>query len=197
MTVSADKRAAELDRVHAMLVNAAWTGEVCPSNQVIADRMGWAGVASASRAVNHLERAGRIRVERTRVWRIVTIPGTNKRTGWNGMGRNPDPAVAARDEARRSLAKLQGPAEYRQRLASGMTVIKLAIRPGFTGGPARTCQWIEGDPSPGDDCKCGAPSAPGHSWCPDHLVRSVDPEARARVDRQLGIARETARGRAA
>lgn len=47
-----------------------------------------------------------------------------------------------------------------------------AIRPGFAAAPAKTCQWIEGNPTPDDSCKCLAPSAPGVSYCPEHARRA-------------------------
>lgn len=47
-----------------------------------------------------------------------------------------------------------------------------AIRPGFTAAPAKTCQWIAGQPTPDDSCKCLASSAPGVSYCPDHAARA-------------------------
>lgn len=33
------------------------------------------------------------------------------------------------------------------------------------------CQWIEGEPSADDACKCGRPALVGRSWCPDHFAR--------------------------
>jgi len=33
------------------------------------------------------------------------------------------------------------------------------------------CQWIAGEPSADDACKCGAPAVAGWSWCPEHLAR--------------------------
>ncbi|WP_042700765.1 hypothetical protein [Azospirillum sp. B506] len=47
-----------------------------------------------------------------------------------------------------------------------------AIRPGFIAAPAKTCQWIEGLPTPDDSCKCLAPSVPGLSYCPTHAQRA-------------------------
>ncbi|RJF80930.1 hypothetical protein D3877_11890 [Azospirillum cavernae] len=43
----------------------------------------------------------------------------------------------------------------------------------------RVCQWIEGEPTPDDSCKCGAPSAPGHAYCGPHLRRAyrIPPDA--------------------
>jgi len=195
MIVSADARQGELDRVLAIVSAAADAGEVCPTNPVLAARMGWASVASASRAVADLERAGLVRVERTRVWRIVTIVATGRSTAWNGMGRNPDPEAEARDAARRRkvaiTADAQARAEQFSRRAAGLPVYRLAIRPGFSGGPAHKCQWIEGDPARDNSCKCLAPSAPGHSWCAAHLARIHDAPTQARLDRRLGIADAT------
>jgi hypothetical protein len=46
--------------------------------------------------------------------------------------------------------------------------------PGFR---FRTCQFIEGDPSPDESCKCGATVVPGTAYCPDHLERTRTREA--------------------
>ena len=35
------------------------------------------------------------------------------------------------------------------------------------------CQWIEGEPSPDDGCKCGASTVPGHPYCGIHRQRAV------------------------
>jgi hypothetical protein len=37
-------------------------------------------------------------------------------------------------------------------------------------GPARECQWIEGDGKPWH--MCGAQSQEGYSWCPEHKARA-------------------------
>lgn len=52
------------------------------------------------------------------------------------------------------------------------TLRRKMIRSGFAAAPAKACQWIEGDPTPDDSCKCLAPSAPGVSYCPDHAARA-------------------------
>ncbi len=39
--------------------------------------------------------------------------------------------------------------------------------------PPRTCQWIEGERSRDDRCKCLAPTVPGMSYCPPHLARTI------------------------
>ena len=47
-----------------------------------------------------------------------------------------------------------------------------------------TCQWIAGEPTPFDDCKCGAPTEKGGPWCPDHkkLVYEPTPPGEVRND---------------
>ena len=37
----------------------------------------------------------------------------------------------------------------------------------------RTCQWIKGQPSANDACKCGAPVEEGRPYCLPHLERSI------------------------
>lgn len=42
-------------------------------------------------------------------------------------------------------------------------------------GPAltlRTCQWIDGEPSADDSCKCGDPVVDGKSYCKPHFARA-------------------------
>ncbi|WP_169054909.1 GcrA family cell cycle regulator [Azospirillum sp. TSA2s] len=52
------------------------------------------------------------------------------------------------------------------------TLRRKMIRSDFAVAPAKSCQWIEGNPTPDDSCKCLAPSAPGVSYCPDHAARA-------------------------
>lgn len=180
MKVCAAVRADELDRVFALLASAARANKVCPTNAVIAERMGHRGATSATRAIDELAASGRIRVEVSRVWRIVTITATGKRTAWNGIGAAPAGfGEGAKSVRHRILATAQARSNQSARCRAGLPVTQFAIRPGFTGGPARTCQWIAGDPGPTDDCKCGAPSARGVSWCAEHLSRVRESEPRA------------------
>lgn len=37
---------------------------------------------------------------------------------------------------------------------------------------ARACQWIDGEPSADDACKCGEPTMPGVSYCAPHFKRA-------------------------
>ncbi len=39
-------------------------------------------------------------------------------------------------------------------------------------GRTRACQWIEGQPSIDDACKCGARAEPGYPYCEPHLRRA-------------------------
>ena len=45
-------------------------------------------------------------------------------------------------------------------------------RPSIVVGPARTCQWIEGDPRSGNWTMCGKPSIEGYSYCAEHARRA-------------------------
>lgn len=47
-----------------------------------------------------------------------------------------------------------------------------ADRPMMAVAPAKTCQWIEGDPKNGDYEMCGKPSVEGRSYCAPHLRRA-------------------------
>lgn len=47
----------------------------------------------------------------------------------------------------------------------------------------RTCQWIEGEPTHNDACKCGAPSFAG-AYCQAHYLRSFTPRP-PRADRRI------------
>jgi len=39
----------------------------------------------------------------------------------------------------------------------------------------KTCQWISGDPTPFDECKCGAPTEKGGAWCAAHHAQVYVP----------------------
>ncbi len=46
-----------------------------------------------------------------------------------------------------------------------------------------TCQYIGGDPTPDDSCKCGAPTRDGGAWCDTHRAMVYvppDPDQEAR-----------------
>src|SRR3546814_6679113 len=50
-----------------------------------------------------------------------------------------------------------------------------------------TCQFIEGEPSTDDACKCGAPATNG-VYCADHLERCAIPRRRDKPARKIGRA---------
>ena len=41
------------------------------------------------------------------------------------------------------------------------------------------CQWIEGEPTGDDACKCGGRAVEGTAWCADHLARIWRPRETA------------------
>lgn len=46
----------------------------------------------------------------------------------------------------------------------------------------RTCQWIDGEPSADDACKCGRPTIPGFSYCAPHVARAYQPRRERNED---------------
>ena len=59
-----------------------------------------------------------------------------------------------------------------------------AIIPGFDGAPPGQCQYIAGEPSADDSCKCLAPAVPGRPYCGPHaalcyIVYQPKPKAEA------------------
>ena len=76
-------------------------------------------------------------------------------------------------------AALQPSDGARVRLNLGQTphpppAVRTSAQP---GPPPSTCRWIEGEPT-ADAEYCGAPVAPGRSWCMDHCVRVFRKPAR-------------------
>ena len=65
------------------------------------------------------------------------------------------------------------PGQRRRAAAAGLTL--LAMRRGFTGPRPRLCQWIEGEPSGDDSCKCLVPVEPGRPYCAAHWARAWRP----------------------
>lgn len=48
-----------------------------------------------------------------------------------------------------------------------------SIIPGFTGTAPRRCQYIKGEPSADDACKCLKPAVPGKPYCAEHQALCV------------------------
>ncbi|MYE06650.1 MAG: hypothetical protein F4Y04_05420 [Chloroflexi bacterium] len=58
-------------------------------------------------------------------------------------------------------------------------------RPMIVVGPARTCQWIDGDPRRPGWSFCGRPSVDGKSYCAAHLRRAyIQPGAPKRPKKE-------------
>ena len=55
-----------------------------------------------------------------------------------------------------------------------------AIEPGFEAPGPRTCQYIAGEPSADDSCKCSLPAVPGGSYCVLHQAVCYVPPAEVR-----------------
>lgn len=57
-------------------------------------------------------------------------------------------------------------------------------------GPApRTCQWIAGEPTGDDSCKCGAETLPGRPYCLEHELRAWRVGTAAAVDGRRPVSR--------
>ena len=145
-----------LDELYAWLVDCAEAGRPCPRNNAICERFGLASPSSAAKLVARLEGAGRIAVERTRSTRRVTIADTGTRT----TESRPGGALSRREPVRKQ---------------SSAPVIPLPRRVGPKG---RQCQWIEGEPSADDSCKCRLETIPGKPWCAAHYPRVWRPAQR-------------------
>lgn len=138
-----------LDDLYGWLAECAETGRVCPRNAEIARRYAFASAATAAKAVGRLENQGRIAVLRGWTAREATIIATGKSTA---------PMAQASRVARK-------PPRSRVRSVTALPGRRI-VGPG-----GRRCQWIEGEPSGDDSCKCLRETVRGESWCPTHLER--------------------------
>ena len=62
----------------------------------------------------------------------------------------------------------------------GEPTTPMAIRPGFAGGAAKTCQWIEND-DPANPNYCGDPARADSSWCEAPPARCYRPAGRVEL----------------
>ncbi len=67
-------------RIFAIIDACAKAGTKCPSNQELAQRVGYSSTAGPSGAIGFLETAGLIQVARKRASRVVTICSTGHKT---------------------------------------------------------------------------------------------------------------------
>jgi hypothetical protein len=159
-----------LDNLYDWLSDCAAAGRSCPGNSDIARRYQFASVATAAKAVGRLEKQGRIAVLRGWTARQATITATGEST-------------APMRQADRALRKLPRSVEGRVAIAAG---------PRIVGPRGRQCQWIEGEPSGDDSCKCLRETALGESWCQVHRERVYLPPEVA--EERFGLAAVPAAG---
>ena len=65
------------------------------------------------------------------------------------------------------------PRSYQDRHDNRKEKRPYAINPGFEAASAKGCQWIEGDPTSDDSCKCLKPALVGKSYCAEHQELSL------------------------
>jgi hypothetical protein len=159
-----------LDHLQGWLTDCAADGRVCPSNTEIAKRFKFSSVATAAKAVGRLEKQGRIVVQRGWTARQVTIIGTGESTA----------------QIRQITRVVRKPTRPTDR------IVDVFSGPRVVGPRGRQCQWIEGEPSGDDSCKCLRETALGVSWCPTHRMRIFLPPEVA--DQRFGPLRGLVRG---
>ncbi len=66
---------------------------------------------------------------------------------------------------------------------SGRATYRGGGRPmrGAEGVAFRRCQWIAGEPTRDESCKCGAPAIPGSPYCEAHHRRAYLPRAETKA----------------
>jgi hypothetical protein len=138
-----------LDHLYSWLTECAADGRVCPGNTEIAKRYEFSSVATAAKAVGRLEEQGRIAVLRGWTARQVTINASGESTA----------------QIRQTTRVVRKPPQPTDR------IVDVFSGPRVVGPRGRQCQWIEGEPSGDDSCKCLRETALGVSWCPTHQTR--------------------------
>ncbi len=157
-------------KVLALLCSAAERGEPCPALKVIAQSLGNRSVGAASRALRTLtkleyiavERKGKLRTGKIPQSIVVTILATGERTAVP-----PAPTLKANQPKPRSRPAAKAPSKtpakpkvaYPRRWIVG------------AGLRFKTCQWIDGEATADDGCKCGELTSFGGPWCPAHHAR--------------------------
>jgi hypothetical protein len=157
-----------LDDLLGWLAERAAAGRGCPGNAEIAKRYEFASTATAAKAVNRLENQGRIAVRRGWTARQATIVATGESTA---------PIMQGNRDARRLPKPRVGP-------------FISPPGPRIVGPKGRQCQWIAGEPSGDDSCKCLRETARGESWCQAHLERIYLPPDVA--EERFGLAPDSA-----
>lgn len=159
----------------AMIVETAEAGAVMPTNMALRNRFGRTSTAPIVDSLKRLIDAGRIIVTRTNDTRVVTVVATGKSTANRLAEREAlyrerqmaaDEKVAAREAARQLKAAIKE--------SEAPPAPEVPVMFG-SPSPFRTCQWIDGEPSADDACKCGQPTHGLTSYCEPHAKRVIVP----------------------
>lgn len=146
-TSRSEALAKKVEQAFAMYAQAAAAGAVCPTLDEISTALGGLSLSMGKRCTKVLVDSGRIRVRVFRNCRVVEIAATGQTTRLL--------------EAQREPAKL-----------SPVHEAVPPTPPADIGPPHRRCQWIAGEPSGDDSCKCLRETEPGRSFCPTHHARA-------------------------
>lgn len=82
-------QSSKTERCLAILERAANAGDVCPTNQTLAELLGYSSTHSPSGLVNLLEVSGFITIKRANTGRVVTIVRTGRKTAGKAIPRRP------------------------------------------------------------------------------------------------------------
>lgn len=77
---TSSRRITQAERCLAILERAANAGDICPTNETLADLLGYSSGNGPSGLVNLLEVSGLITVARSNAGRVITIVRTGKQT---------------------------------------------------------------------------------------------------------------------
>lgn len=163
----AEPRQQQMERLLAIISEAARAGLPCPGNKDLAKRLNFRSISGPADLLAEAERAGLVAVERGFITRTVAAADGSWRTA--EIQRHQRPRRRAAAPALRSVTAER--VRRGERQIEGRTDASLPARR-FDLPPVhhRTCQWIHGDPCVPGWQFCDAPSA-GGSWCAHHYAR--------------------------
>lgn len=144
-----------LDDLYGWLACCAMVPEPCPPNEAIRAKYGFKSISTSAAAIMKLEAMGRIEVQRGTNVRRVKIVATGSSTAAIKAPPPKMPKLRAR------------PAPKPEPAAPRRKPVYIAPIP-----KRRRCQWIAGEPTRKDSCKCQAETRPGSSWCEAHHARA-------------------------
>ena len=142
-----------LDDLYGWLACCAMVPEPCPPNDTIRDRYGFKSISTSAAAIRKLEAMGRIEVQRGTNVRRVKIVATGSSTA---AIKVPPPKLRARPAPKPEPTQPK-PVQPRRKPVDIAPIPK-----------RRQCQWIAGEPTPDDSCKCLTETRPASPWCEEH-----------------------------